>query len=110
MKKRNCRMTDTEKTAHDRAVRIRKMTDAQICDLIDSTYGKGMEEGAKLADKSQEAPAIRANAVNRFINYLTAHVGDRNGIGHGTLMNMSNELEKAIAAGIFNDEFTEAKE
>ena len=29
MKKHSCRMTDTEKEMHDRAVKIRKMTDAR---------------------------------------------------------------------------------
>lgn len=35
MKKRNCRMTDSEKEIHDRAVKIRKMTDEQLCRYID---------------------------------------------------------------------------
>ena len=36
MKKRNCRKTDLEREQHDRAIRIRKMTDAQLCKYIDS--------------------------------------------------------------------------
>ena len=40
MKKRSCRMTDTEKEMHDRAVKIRKMTDEQLCKYIDDTQGK----------------------------------------------------------------------
>lgn len=36
MKKRNCRKTDLEREQHDRAIRIRKMTDAQLCEYIDS--------------------------------------------------------------------------
>lgn len=36
MKKRNCRMTSSEREQHDRAVRIRKMTDAQLCAYLDS--------------------------------------------------------------------------
>ena len=35
MKKRNCRKTDLEREQHDRAIRIRKMTDAQLCEYID---------------------------------------------------------------------------
>lgn len=35
MKKRNCRMTDQERERHERATKIRKMTDDQICDLLD---------------------------------------------------------------------------
>lgn len=40
MKKHSCRMTDTEKEMHDRAVKIRKMTDEQLCKYIDDTQGK----------------------------------------------------------------------
>lgn len=35
MKKRNCRKTDIEKEQHDRAIRVRKMTDAQLCNYLD---------------------------------------------------------------------------
>lgn len=35
MKKRNCRKTDLEREQHERAIRIRKMTDAQLCDYLD---------------------------------------------------------------------------
>ena len=34
-KTRRCRWTDEEKEIHDRAVKIRKMTDRQIVELID---------------------------------------------------------------------------
>lgn len=33
--KRNCRRTEDERQTHDRACRIRRMTDAQICAFID---------------------------------------------------------------------------
>ena len=36
MKKRNCRKSDLEREQHDRAIRIRKMTDAQLCEYLDS--------------------------------------------------------------------------
>ena len=42
--KRNCRRTDDERDQHDRATRIRKMTDAQICSYID-----GLEQKAPAA-------------------------------------------------------------
>ena len=42
--KRNCRRTDDERDQHDRATRIRKMTDAQICSYID-----GLEQKAAAA-------------------------------------------------------------
>ena len=36
MKKRNCRMSNTEKATHDFAVRVRKMTDQQLYDFVNS--------------------------------------------------------------------------
>lgn len=33
-KKRSCRRTELERTQHDTAVKIRKMTDEQICDFL----------------------------------------------------------------------------
>ncbi len=34
MKKRACRMTEEEKAMHNRAVKIRKMTETQHCEFI----------------------------------------------------------------------------
>lgn len=41
MKKRNCRKTEDERAQHDRAIRVRKMTDAQLCEYLDSLSGAG---------------------------------------------------------------------
>lgn len=41
MKKRSCRMTSEEKTIHEFAVKIRKMTDKQLYDFINSNNIKG---------------------------------------------------------------------
>ena len=35
MKKRNCRMTGEEKNVHERAVKLRKMTDEKLVEHID---------------------------------------------------------------------------
>ena len=70
-KKRNCRMTDEEKKMHERAIKLRKMTDAQLCEFVDRTYGRGMEEGAKLAEadtpKELEKVVDGAACVKAFI-------------------------------------------
>lgn len=105
MKKRACRMTEEEKAMHNRAVKLKKMTDAQLCDFIDRTYGKGMEEGARLAQvKVQAAPANGADYVKRFIDYLTEKTGSGNRIGRGTILQLNRELEKAINGGLFTRE------
>ena len=104
-KKRNCRMTDEEKKMHERAIKLRKMTDAQLCEFVDRTYGRGMEEGARLAQvKVQAAPANGVDYVKRFIDYLTEKTGSGNRIGRGTILQLNRELEKAINGGLFTEE------
>lgn len=36
MKKPSCRRTGQEREQHERAIRIRKMTDAQLCEYLDN--------------------------------------------------------------------------
>lgn len=52
--KRNCRRTDDERDQHDRATRIRKMTDAQICSYIDGLEQKAaaIQEAAKASESN----------------------------------------------------------
>lgn len=45
--KRNCRKTDAEREQHDRATRVRKMTDAQLCEYLD----KLVQEAMHLSDQ-----------------------------------------------------------
>lgn len=35
MKKPSCRRTELEREQHERAIRVRKMTDAQLCEYLD---------------------------------------------------------------------------
>lgn len=54
-KKRNCRRSNLEKTQHDTAVKIRKMTDEQICDFIDEiSNSKSNDDIARFLDKLEE--------------------------------------------------------
>jgi len=103
MKKKNCRMTSEEKTMHERAVKIRKMTDAQLCDLIDRTYGRGMEEGTRLAQAQQEH-VDAVGLVKKFIQYLEGRTGSGNRIGCGTILQLNRELENAIKNRLFYGE------
>ena len=104
MKKKNCRKTEEEKTVHDRAVRIRKMTDAQLCDFIDHTYQRGVEEGAELAStNSTQATGDGGASARKFIAFLEGRVGSGNRIGKGTILYLSRELEAAQAAGLFTE-------
>ena len=58
MKKRNCRKTDLEREQHDRAIRIRKMTDAQLCEYID-----GLTQ--------QTSHTTPEEIISSFLNLLT---------------------------------------
>lgn len=104
-KKRNCRMTDEEKKMHERAIKLRKMTDAQLCEFIDHTYGKGMEEGTKLAQLQEKPGQTKgADPVKKFIEWLEGRTGSGNRIGRGTILQLNRELENAIDGGLFNQE------
>jgi hypothetical protein len=54
MKKRNCRMTPAEREQHERATKIRKMTDAQLCGMLDRLAAKetGIPESCATCHKS----------------------------------------------------------
>lgn len=68
MKKRNCRKTDTEREQHDRAIRIRKMTDAQLCEYLDSL--------AKPAPAPQPAGPTPAEIISNFLDALSIRTDD----------------------------------
>lgn len=104
MKKKNCRRTDEERTMHDRAIKIRKMTDEQICAFIDSTYGVGMEEGMKLADGSAIAAKNKERGARLFVKFLEGRAGSGNHIGKGIVFYIAKELENAVESGTFGEE------
>lgn len=96
MAKKNCRMTEAERAIHDRAVSIRKMTDQQICEFVNRQYSNGMDEGIKAAKHDAKATKNEAEAVTKFIEYLTGKVGTGNGIGNGTIYRLKKELQAAV--------------
>lgn len=49
MKKPNCRRTDLEREQHERAISVRKMTDAQLCEYLD-----GLSAGSRPAGPTRE--------------------------------------------------------
>lgn len=100
--KRNCRRDTEEKAVHEKAVRLRKMTDAQICEFIEHTYQRGMAEGAELA-AAQSAKPDGGAGVKKFITFLEGRVGSGNRIGKGTILYLNRELAAAHAAGIFSE-------
>ena len=58
-KKRNCRRSNLERTQHDTAVKIRKMTDEQICDFINEiSVSKSNDDITRFLDKLEELKGI----------------------------------------------------
>lgn len=79
MKKRSCRRTEDEKAIHDRACRIRKMTDAQICTHMD-----------KLAAAKGPPPEA---VIEDFLQALTIRTTDGTRVSDATIRKL-----RAIAA------------
>lgn len=88
MKKRNCRKSENERIMHERAVKIRKMTDEQICSYID-----GLNKAAE-ASKSQNTNKTASNRVKDFIRHLDSMSGTGNGIGKSTVYKLQKFAEK----------------
>lgn len=65
MKKKNCRRTGVEREQHERAIRIRKMTDAQLCEYMD-----GLETGSCPPVPSKE------EIVEEFLDTLSIREDD----------------------------------
>ena len=101
-KKRSCRRTVDEDRIHERAVKMRKMTDEQLVKLLEDAgsegYSRGMKVGTEQAEAKlkQIAEAAAAKPYGKtteaFILWLkTAQV---RGIGHATV----NRLHEAAEA------------
>lgn len=80
--KRKSRMTEEEQKMHSEAVRVRKMTDRQLCGYLDGLRRQG-EDGERV---------IREMAVRDFLTRIRK--GDIPGIGKVTL----KKLEEAADA------------
>lgn len=63
-KRRSCRRTEQEDIFHDRAVKIRKMTDEQLCTYIDKTIETAYQKG--LAENKHPEPSSE-KSVGEFI-------------------------------------------
>ena len=63
MKKHNCRLTPEERDQHEQAVRIRKMTDQQLCEYID-----GLREKTVIPAGIPEMEKVRQQAVEDFLS------------------------------------------
>lgn len=83
-KRRSCRRTAEEDKFHDIAVRIRRMTDEQLCKhieaLTDEAYDRGYQKGREAV---QEVAEEKGNSVKDFIDLISG--GTIKGIGCATV-------------------------
>lgn len=86
-KTRSCRRTDDENKIHDKAVKMRKMTDEQLVYYVEDRVEKARSEGFNQGKKT--APAIDTEKI-------LEEVGMIKGIGVVKLQEIRTILEKYI--------------
>lgn len=79
MASKNYKRNNVEKLQHDRAIKVRKMTDEQLCKYLDSLK-------QDKPSKEQEKTIIKD-----FIDYV--YNQPCNGIGRGIIARLSSELD-----------------
>ena len=89
-KKRNCRRTTDENMIHERAVKMRKMTDSQLVHYVEDRVEKARSEGFNRG-KEQRQP------IN--IMELISAIGNVRGIGESKLADIKAILEKHLEVG-----------
>lgn len=87
MKKRNCRRTMDESKIHEKAVKLRKMTDEQLVHYVEDRVEKARSEGKNEIKKAKTA--------NDFLNALSP------GLIPGVGMTTVDKLKKFAREGGF---------
>lgn len=91
MKKRSCRRTEKESELHDRAVKIRKMTDEQLCEYVDRKEQEAAESAYKRGLKEAEKSKDAVGSVKDFLEEIQK--SKIPGVGTVTI----NKLKRAAA-------------
>ena len=93
-KKRNCRRTTDENIIHDKAVKLRKMTDEQLVHYVEDRAEKARSEGFNQG-KSQ-ASKYKSVSIEKIIN----EIGNVRGIGVTKLNDIKEILEKHLGVWV----------
>lgn len=86
-KKRSCRRTEDENKIHEKAVKLRKMTDEQLVHHVEDRVEKARSEGYNQGKK-------KTRPVN--IGAIIAEIGDVKGIGTTKLADIKAILQKHL--------------
>ena len=82
VKKRNCRMTGEEKNVHERAVKLRKMTDEKLVEHIDHIREEAYNTGYSEAEAQRAAEPAPGKTLPQLLEQLNA--GECKGIKSAT--------------------------
>lgn len=87
-KKRSCRRTVNEDKVHEKAVKIRKMTDEQLVQYVNDRVEKARSEGFNQGKKS-----VTGITVNEFLK----EISKIKGVGYATICKIMEHFgEKGI--------------
>lgn len=89
-KKRSCRRTTDENVIHDKAVKLRKMTDEQLVHYVEDRVEKARSEGFNRG-REQNKPLNIMELINA--------IGNIRGIGESKLADIKAILEKHLEVG-----------
>ncbi len=89
-KKRNCRRTTDENIIHEKAVRMRKMTDRQLVNYVDEMVKKARSEGVNQG-KEQKENVLRLSAED-----FVEEIGQIKGIGTATMYKIRELLDNRL--------------
>ena len=91
-KKRSCRRTTDENVIHDKAVKMRKMTDEQLVHYVEDRVSKARSEGYNQGKSCME----KLDAAKVDIGDILREISKINGIGEIKLNKIKVVLEEKL--------------
>lgn len=89
-KKRSCRRTMDENIIHDKAVKMRKMTDEQLVQYVEDRVEKARSEGFN------QGKAQAPKRLNVKVEDIAAEIGNIKGVGAAKMKYITAILEKYL--------------
>lgn len=92
-KKRSCRRTVDEDKIHEKAVKMRKMTDEQLVHYVEDRVAKARSEGISFGEASAECSAPKVDIAG-----IIEDIGMIKGIGAAKLQFIEEILRRRLEA------------